>query len=86
MSMWSTLGAQHKSLQGNLEKTCKAMEFLTGIFDQFYRIEEKYMKDLQRLYETNQKLFDSLDYFSAPATNGFYRKGKHQLNSDSNVE
>ena len=75
--MWSTISVQHKSFQSDLEKTCQAMEFITGVFDQFYRIEEKYMKDLQRLYQTNEKLFASLDYFNAPTTNGFYRIGKH---------
>ena len=73
-SSWSIISQSHKDTQRSLEKTCECLNFITSLFDQYYRIEEQHMQNLTKMVESSEQLLSRNEAFNDLGTSGFYKE------------
>ena len=73
-SSWSIISQNHKATQRSLEKTCECLNFITSLFDQYYRIEEQHMQNLTKMVESSEQLLTRNEAFKDLGTSGFYKE------------
>ena len=73
-SSWSIISQSHQDTQRSLEKTCECLNFITSLFDQYYRIEEQHMQNLNKMVESSEQLLSRNEAFNDLGTSGFYKE------------